>query len=634
MADGERAQLTAILAELCQAVAADGGAALYLDDAQGTLQLAASTISDRGRQRGLLKLLRSRLDDDGRTLVVPLSGSSGGVIVLSRRTGAEFTQQDRAVARLYARRFSDDSVASGAQVSRSGWLRQLEAIQRIAARLTRLASVEEVGATVCSETGEVFGHDEAHVLLVDEGGHVQTVAASGFEAGTFKPLPSEGLAAEALARAFDAGVPVLVAEAADLGADRPGAHSLLIAPLHYESRVTGVICFIARGSRRFDDDDVRLLQILSDQAAVAIENARLLHGRDQLVLELSGLLEISQLAGAATDATALASLLAARLRAVIGADAAVVSRWDEESTTMRVICRDGVGGTSSTIDVADSAARRQVLRTGRPVIIQADTDDALVEAEQLRQIGAHTLFLQPLNAGGRTIGMVELLATRGRRLPTPAEMQACDAMASLAATGLERIHVLEQLRSAADMDLVSGVHNHRFLQERLRQELARSARAHSPMAVLMLDLDKFKPINDRHGHADGDRVLHSIAATVKAHVRESDIVARYGGDEFVVLMPDTSVEQAEHVARRVVSGVLRQRHRVSDGSQVTVGVSAGLAVYPNDARTAAQLLQAADAAMYSAKRAGRHGLERPGAPLVPDIGEPVAARASVTPSPA
>jgi diguanylate cyclase (GGDEF)-like protein len=216
---------------------------------------------------------------------------------------------------------------------------------------------------------------------------------------------------------------------------------------------------------------------------------------------------------------------------------------------------------------------------------------------------------------------------------SPAEMQACEAMANLAATGLEKVRVLEQLRNAADMDLVSGVHNHRYLQERLRQEVARSARSHSPLAVLMLDLDQFKPINDKHGHADGDRVLHNIAATIMAHVRTSDIVARYGGDEFVVLMPDTSDSPAEHVARRVVSGILQQRHELSNGSRVSVGVSAGLAVYPTDGRTSTQLLQAADAAMYIAKRSGGRAVERPRAaagansgPL--DFGEPVAARAT------
>jgi diguanylate cyclase (GGDEF)-like protein len=180
--------------------------------------------------------------------------------------------------------------------------------------------------------------------------------------------------------------------------------------------------------------------------------------------------------------------------------------------------------------------------------------------------------------------------------------------------------VAEQLRNAADMDLVTGVHNHRYLQERLRQEVARSARSHSPLAVMMLDLDRFKPINDKHGHADGDRVLHNVGATIKSHVRGNDIVARYGGDEFVVLMPDTTEERAEFVARRVVDGILSSHQPLSDGSTVRVGVSAGLAVYPTDGRSSTQLLASADAAMYNAKRTGGRQVERSTSRLVIEVG--------------
>jgi diguanylate cyclase (GGDEF)-like protein len=446
----------------------------------------------------------------------------------------------------------------------------------------------------------------------------------------------EGPGGIEIGRALRGGGATLMPDVPDLGPGRSGPHSMLIVPLHYESRVTGLICLVARGAGRFDDDDLRVTQILSDQAAVAIENARLLQGRDELVHELAGLLEISEAAGSAQDERTLAALLAARVRRQTGTDAALVARWDEGTTVMRVICRDGGGGDDQTIAVPESAARRQVLRDGRPVIIQADSGDPGVEAGQLRQIGAQTLILLPLNAGGRTIGMIELLARSVAQTPSDADMQACEAMASLAAAGLEKVRVLGQLRSAADMDLVTGVHNHRYLQERLRQEIARSARGHSPLAVLMLDLDKFKPVNDKHGHANGDRVLHNIASTIKAHVRTSDIVARYGGDEFVVLMPDTPDEAAEHVSRRVVAGVLQQTHEMSDRSRVTVGVSAGLAMYPSDGRTSAQLLQAADTAMYGAKRAGGRQVERSQTPVVlgnieqmpMDFGEPITARAT------
>ena len=126
----------------------------------------------------------------------------------------------------------------------------------------------------------------------------------------------------------------------------------------------------------------------------------------------------------------------------------------------------------------------------------------------------------------------------------------------------------------------------------------------------MMDLDKFKKVNDRHGHADGDGVLHATGATILSQVRDNDVVARYGGDEFVVIMPDTNAAQAELVAERVVRAIKNRKHVLSDGTHVSVGVSAGLALYPADGRTTAELLSAADAAMYGVKRSGGRGIER------------------------
>lgn len=613
--DADRAGLADVLDEMCRAVAADGGARLYLDAGDGTLQLVASAGHGAARQPALLDRLRGP-SDERRSLVVKVPGGRSGVVVLARLGRGSFTQQDRTVARLFVRRLTENGATVAAPLTNSPWTGQLEAIQRIGARLSRLGSVEEVGATICAGTFEVIDHDEAHLLLTDDHGYLRPVAVAAgpaHGANAVAPLPYDGPVAEQIARALSAGIPILARELTDLGVGRAGPQSMLIVPLHDEARVNGLICLIGAGGQRFDDDDLHLLQILSDQAAVAIANARLLSGRDELVQELSALLDISEASGAATDERQLATLLAANIRRAAHADCVVVSRWEEGSTYLRVLSCDGLGGTDELIELADSSARWGVLRDGLPSVIQADSTDNGVEATQLRVAGVRTLILLPLIACGRTMGLVELYANTVQLVLSEAQLHACEAMASLAATGLDKVRLVEQLRDAADMDMITGVHNHRYLQERLRQEVARSARSHSPLAVLMMDLDKFKPINDGHGHADGDRVLHDIGATIKGALRDADIVARYGGDEFVVLMPDTSVEQAEHVARRVLSGILKRCHQLSDGSQVSVGVSAGLAVYPADGRTSAELLQAADAAMYGAKRAGGRQIERPSA---------------------
>jgi diguanylate cyclase (GGDEF)-like protein len=623
MAEAGRNELAGVLDELCRALAADGGAALYLDDGEGALQRVAFTGAGGGRPPRLLDRLRDE-SHDKRSLVLSVPGCAAGLLVVSRRTGGSFTQQDRAVARLYVRRLSEGAGAAGASLTRSVWTYRLEAIQRIGARLNRLGSLDEVAATICSGTFDVIGHDEAHLLLADEKGYLRPAAQA--KRGGLEPaaLPADGEIPRHIGRARVSAKPVIEGNIIDVGPDRVGPHSMLVAPLLHESHVTGLLVLLTAGEARFDDDHLQLIQILSDQASVALENARLLSGRDELVRELAGLLDISEAAGTASDERELATLLATRVRRAIHPDGVRVSRWDEGSTSLRLLGRDGVDNADELVELAEAPLRWFALRDGRLAILQVDALEDGPESQDLRARGVRTLILMPLTTGGKTIGLVELVALHQPRALSESQLNALEAMARLTATGLERVRLFEHLRSAADTDLVTGVHNHRYLQERLRQEVARAARSHSPLAVLMMDLDKFKQVNDRYGHADGDRVLHNIGAAIMGEVRTNDVVARYGGDEFVVVMSDTSLEQAEAVAQRVVDAILVQRHEVSDGSHVSVGVSAGLAMYPEDGRTTAQLLGTADAAMYGAKRGGGRGIERSAAqPLVEAVAQAV-----------
>jgi diguanylate cyclase (GGDEF)-like protein len=613
MAEARQNELAGVLEELCQALAADGGAALYLDDGEGALQRVASTGAGGGRPPRLLDQFRDE-SSDKRSLVLSIPGSAAGLLVISRRTGGNFTQQDRAVARLYVRRLSDGAGAASAPLTRSVWTHRLEAIQRIGGRLNRLGSIDEVAQTICGGTFDVIGHDEAHLLLADEKGHLHAAAQATSDGHQPLALPADGEIARHIGRALVSAQPVIEAGVSDAGDGRTGTHSLLVAPLIHESHVTGLLVLLTAGEARFDDDHLQLLQILSDQASVALENARLLSGRDELVQELAGLLDISEAAGTASDERELATLLATRVRRAMELDGARVSRWEEGSTFLRLLGRDGQDDGAELVELSEAPMRWFALRDGRLAILQVDALEESPESHELRARGVRTLILMPLTTGGRTIGLVELIALRQPRALSESQLNTLEAMARLTATGLERVRLFEQLRSAADTDLVTGVHNHRYLQERLRQEVARSARSHSPLAVLMMDLDRFKAVNDRHGHADGDRVLHNIGAAILGQVRTTDVVARYGGDEFVVVMPDTSNDEAQLVAQRVVSAILERRHELSDASHVSVGVSAGLALYPEDGRTTAQLLATADAAMYEAKRGSGRGLDRTGPP--------------------
>ncbi|TDF81992.1 diguanylate cyclase domain-containing protein [Pseudomonas sp. H9] len=160
----------------------------------------------------------------------------------------------------------------------------------------------------------------------------------------------------------------------------------------------------------------------------------------------------------------------------------------------------------------------------------------------------------------------------------------------------------ENLAHQASHDSLTGLPNRSFFEGRLSRTMRNASKYEEHMALLFLDSDNFKAINDSHGHAAGDEVLVSVATRVRSQLREGDLVARLGGDEFAVLLtPLHSREDAQRIAEKII-GSMQMPIRLSEGHSITTSLSVGIAFFPDDGTTPADLLNAADAAMYQAKR--------------------------------
>jgi two-component system cell cycle response regulator len=171
----------------------------------------------------------------------------------------------------------------------------------------------------------------------------------------------------------------------------------------------------------------------------------------------------------------------------------------------------------------------------------------------------------------------------------------------------DRIRLVQRdLERLVASDPLTGLHNRRSLLDRLKQETERYARYRQPLALAMLDLDAFKPINDTYGHLFGDHVLRQVAETISHSVRTLDVAARYGGDEFAVILPQTEAQGALRVCERLLRNV--SSLEVTQGKiSVRVSLSLGLALYPGEGIASVEdLLRAADDALYRAKRSGRN----------------------------
>jgi diguanylate cyclase (GGDEF)-like protein len=229
-------------------------------------------------------------------------------------------------------------------------------------------------------------------------------------------------------------------------------------------------------------------------------------------------------------------------------------------------------------------SRAEYLLWRDSIAISPDPSDTVVKLKDGRIIAIHH---QPMPDGGWVATHEDIT---GRRRAEEA---------------LERAK--EQLEQLALHDPLTGLANRRKFAERFEYDAMRAGRGRTPLSLLMVDIDRFKAINDQHGHLAGDRCLKALAALLTANARKVDLVARFGGEEFVVLLPETSEEQSLVAGERMRSQIQAQPISIEEGlPPVAVTVSVGAATSIGAALTLDELLARADEAMYRAKRAGRN----------------------------
>ncbi len=495
--------------------------------------------------------------------------------------------------------------------------RQLEVLQAASARLSRAEGSEAVGRAVVEETGRIIDYHNARVYVLEPSGDLVPIAFEG-RVGAYEHVDFAVLRTS-LGVGFTGwvgqhGEPLLIRDANDdpRGASIPGTddvdESMLVVPMRYDDAVVGVITLSKLGLDQFDSHDQRLLSILADQAATALESARNLARNEALAGELRMLLDVSSQLAGSLDSNQVANILARHLASVTGVEECAISWWDRAQNRVASIGYYPpvpVVELTPFFDVSTYPLTQRVLEKQATILI--DTLDPAADPAEVKLLvdaGHRALVMLPLVASGESIGLVELISTHPIELDGD-RLSLSRTIANEASIALENARLYEEARALADRDPLTGFFNHRYLHERFGQEAVRARRSHRPLSLLMLDLDDFKLVNDSFGHLLGDDVLRWTADLIRKTLRASDIPARYGGDEFAILLPDADRDEAAATAARLAEAFATTAFSRDGRMTVPIGASIGAATFPADGRTAAELIAVADAALYRMKRATR-----------------------------
>lgn len=214
----------------------------------------------------------------------------------------------------------------------------------------------------------------------------------------------------------------------------------------------------------------------------------------------------------------------------------------------------------------------------------------------------------PLKVGDTVVGVMNLSrSTLGGF--SSSELRLLSLLSDQAAVAISNASLHQMISRQAYSDTLTGLPNRRALDERLEEEVAAARRNNYSFAVIMMDLDGFKEVNDTYGHAIGDDVLRLVFTQMARGVRTTDFLARYGGDELTLILSQTEVASVQVVTEKIIEGMKKFKYRLPDGKRLKLGISGGIALYPLHARSGPDLLRAADAALYRAKKHHRGTFE-------------------------
>ena len=477
-----------------------------------------------------------------------------------------------------------------------------EGLRELSRALVTTQTEDSALGTVLDQVWRVVRY-EAAVALVMESNLLRVAAARGGEQGREIPLQEVGDLTDLLAgrqpRLIERPEPLLVR--LGLGYFHGPA---LAAPLQARGQPLGAFVMVFDRDYPLSLRQAQLVGAMADHAALFLEAGAVLQ-RERLVrARATTLARLTRLATTNRDAEELLQMAAPEFLALSGCDRAIAYVAHPRNPVLIPVADAGIPPEEEEaahvfrLGVEASGPLAPLLEHLQPVAVEGEDCEGLTPFADVR-----TVLVIPLASHGQLLGAVVLATTGRRHSPDPGLLEFLDGLGQQLALGVENARLFEQLAQMASTDDLTELANRRRFTEAMRMELARTRREGSPLALLLVDIDHLKRINDTHGHPAGDAAIRHVAAMLKKARRETDLAARLGGEEFAILLPATDVAGAITVAESI-----RSRLAASQGasSSFSLTVSIGVASSPEDGLEEEELVRMADRRLYAAKASGRN----------------------------
>jgi len=480
--------------------------------------------------------------------------------------------------------------------------KEYELLTEIGQAISSHLNQDEVLRTVQVELGQIFDTSTFYIAFLEED---EIRFELEIEEGVVLPKRSRKVGNGLTEHILRSGQPLLI-EAdleqirAKLGVDfvppRP-AKSFCAVPIFLGGRAAGVMAALStERESQFQARDLEVMQTAAGQLGVAVENARLFTEEQRRARHLAFLNSISKMAISSEDAEQMMADIVREIQKNFHYDHIGIGIMDYATKDIEI--KAEAGTTSQTLGrriAVGSGVLGKVARTGVSALVQNAGPGQL--AGVLPE--SRAVLCLPISYGESLLGVLNV-ESRDENAFAPQDVLILNTLADLLATALHNSFVFQKLQQQSITDGLTGIKTRRFFWEALSSEWKRASRSGRPFSVVLVDLDKFKEVNDSLGHLEGDLVLARVGRLLEQKCRQSNVVARYGGDEFIILMPETGIEQAQVLAERLrlwlATDPMLEEHHITG--------SFGVASFPVHGFAVEDLIRVADAGMYVSKHAG------------------------------